>query len=107
MTETLISLISISFGIIGGNSFLVILKKYSFGFTGNSIGGVFGSIFFIKSFGRLGFDPNSIMQTGNFNLSLFIINCIISFCGGFIAIILIKKLQTKMNMKKGNNKIDS
>ena len=106
MTETLISLISITFGIIGGNSFLVILKKYSFGFTGNSIGGVFGGVFFIKSLGRLGFDPNSIMQTGNFNLSLFIINCIISFFGGFIVIILLKKLQIKMNTDRKNNKID-
>jgi len=99
MTETLISLISIVIGIIGGNSFLVVLKKYSFGFTGNSIGGVFGSIFFIKSFGRLGFDPVSIMQSGNFNFGLFIMNCIISFCGGFIAVILIKKLQAKMNVE--------
>lgn len=49
MTDTLISLISILFGIIGANSTEYIFKKYSFGITGNTIASVFGSVFLIKS----------------------------------------------------------
>lgn len=101
MTGTLISLISILIGIIGANSSGFILKKYSFGIIGNTIAGVFGSIFLFKSFGRLGFNPLSIMQNGTFNSSLFIINCIVSFFGGSIAVILISKLKNKMNNNNG------
>ncbi|WP_299251786.1 hypothetical protein [uncultured Lacinutrix sp.] len=97
MTDTLISLISILIGIIGANSTGYALKKYSFGLIGNTIAGVFGSIFLIKSFGRLGFNPFSIMENGAFHLWLFIINCIVSFLGGALAVILIKKLKHKMN----------
>ena len=97
MTATLISLISISVGIIGSNLIGFLYKKYSFGLIGNTIAGVFGSVFLIKSFGRLGFDPNSIIQSGSVNLVLFILNLIVSFIGGAIAIFLIYKLKTKMN----------
>ena len=97
MTDTLISIISIIIGIIGANLTGFVFKKYSLGLIGNTIAGVFGSIFLIKTFGRLGFDPKSIMQSGNVNLSLFILNSIVSFCGGVIAVILIHKLRTRMN----------
>ncbi|AUC82025.1 hypothetical protein [Lacinutrix sp. Bg11-31] len=97
MTDTLISLISILIGIIGANSAGYALKKYSFGLIGNTIAGVFGSIFLIKSFGRLGFNPFSIMKNETFHSWLFIINCIVSFLGGALAIIFIKKLKHKMN----------
>ncbi|MFK5877876.1 MAG: hypothetical protein QM478_00115 [Flavobacteriaceae bacterium] len=97
MTDTLISLISILIGIAGANSTGYIFKKYSFGIIGNTIAGVFGSIFFIKTFGRLGFDPKSIMLLGNVNYYLFIINSIVSYFGGSIAVILIFKLKNKMN----------
>ena len=97
MTETLISLISIFIGIAGANLTGVIFKKYSFGLIGNTIVGVFGSVFFIKSIGRLGFDPMSIMQSGNVNITLLIVNLIISFCGGMIAVILLKMLDKKIN----------
>lgn len=97
MTDTLISLISIFIGIIGANITGYIFKKYSFGIIGNTIAGVFGSIFLIKSFGRFGFDPKSIMQLGSINYSLFIINIIVSFLGGVIAVILISKLKNRMN----------
>ena len=97
MTDTLISLISIFIGIAGANSTGHFLKKYSFGIIGNTIAGVFGSVFLIKSFGRLGFDPKSIMQLGNVNPNLFIINSIVSFIGGALAVILISKLKNKMN----------
>ncbi len=97
MTDTLISLISILIGIVGANITGYIFKKYSFGIIGNTIAGVFGSILLIKSFGRLGFDPKSIMQFGNLNYNLFMINSIVSFFGGSIAVILISKLRTRMN----------
>ena len=97
MTETLISLVGIFIGIIGANLTGFAYKKYSFGLIGNTIAGVFGSIFFIKSFGRLGFDPISIMQHESVNYNLFIINMIVSFFGGAIALILIKKLKVKMD----------
>ena len=101
MTETIISLISILIGIIGANSTGFIFKKHSFGVIGNTIAGVFGSIFLIKSFGSLGFNPLSIMQNGTVNSSLFIINCIVSLFGGGFALISISKLKSKMNNNNG------
>ncbi|MFK5959032.1 MAG: hypothetical protein QM495_09220 [Lutibacter sp.] len=100
MTATLISLISILIGIIGANSAAFILKKYSFGIVGNTIAGVFGSIFFIKSFGRLGFDPMSIIKLGNIDFKLFTLNIIVSLFGGITAVILAKKLKKIMNSDK-------
>jgi len=99
MTTTLISLISILIGITGANTVGFILKKYSFGIIGNTIAGVFGSVFFIKLLGRLGFDPVSILQTGNVNSTLFIVNSMVSFFGGIIALILLKKLERRINKK--------
>lgn len=104
MTDTLISLISIMIGILGANLTGFIFKKYSFDLVGNTIAGVFGSILIIKSFGRLGFDPTSIMELGNTNWFLFFINAIASFSGGALSIIFIKKLQTDMNTKSENQK---
>ncbi|BAX81701.1 hypothetical protein [Labilibaculum antarcticum] len=97
MTDTLISLLSIIIGIIGANSSSLFFKKYSFGLIGNTIAGVFGSVFFIKSIGRLGFSPQAIMQTGSVNFNLFVINSVVSFCGGLVALILLSKLATKFN----------
>jgi len=93
MTATLISLISIFIGIIGANVTGYFFKKNSFGIIGNTIAGVFGSVFLIKLFGRLGFDPMSIMQLGHVNYNLFIINSIISLLGGVISAILVSKLK--------------
>ncbi|WP_452227840.1 MULTISPECIES: hypothetical protein [unclassified Lacinutrix] len=97
MTETLISLISILIGIIAANSTGVLFKKYSFGVIGNTIAGVFGSIFLIKSFGRLGFDPLSIMENGTFHTSLFIINGIVSALGGALGVLVINLIYKKLN----------
>jgi len=99
MTETLISLISILIGIIASNLLGYFMKKYSFGFTGNTLIGVFGSILLLKSFGRLGFNPWSVMKDGDFNGFLFTINLIVSALGGVFGLILIKKIYTKMNKK--------
>jgi len=97
MTETLISLLSIVIGILGANSSNLFFKKYSFGLIGNTIAGVFGSVFFIKSIGRLGFNPQAIMQTGTANINLLALNAIVSFGGGILAVILLNKLATKFN----------
>jgi len=97
MTPTIISLTSILIGISGANLAGYIFKTYSLGSIGNTISGVFGSAFFIKSFGRLGFDPISIMEFGNINYNLLIINFLVSFLGGVVAVILIHKLKTVMN----------
>ena len=96
MTDTLISLISILIGILGANTTSLTFKKFSFGLIGNTIAGVFGSVFLIKSFGRLGFDPKSIMQLGHANYCLLTLNVIVSFLGGALAVILISKLKNKM-----------
>ena len=97
MTHTLISLISIVIGIIGGNTAGYFFKNYSFGLVGNTIVGVFGSVFLIKSLGRLGFSPKFIMQSGNFDFFLFTLNSLISFLGGAIGVFLIFKLKKRMN----------
>ncbi|KIA90710.1 hypothetical protein [Kaistella jeonii] len=97
MTDTLISLLSILIGIIGANLIGYIFKKYSLGIIGNTIAGVFGSIFFIKMFGRLGFDPMSIMKTGTVNTLLFGINILVSFIGGVIGSVAAKWLKNKLN----------
>lgn len=102
MTGTLISLISIFIGIIASNVLGFYKKEYSFGFTGNTLVGVFGSIFLVKTFGRLGFDPWSIMQNQTFHLLPFIINCLVSLLGGALGLILIKKLSNKINKKNAN-----
>ncbi len=96
MTDTLLSLISIFMGIIGANIAGYLFKKYSFGLMGNTIAGVFGSIFLMKSLGRLGFDPKSIMQLGTLNYNLFAINSIVSFFGGVMAIFFIQTLKRKL-----------
>ena len=97
MTGTLISLISIFIGIIAANLFGLLKKKYTFNFTGNTLIGVFGSILLIKTFGRLGFDPWSIMNNGNFNGFLLIINLLVSALGGVLGLIFAKMLYNKMN----------
>ncbi len=100
MTQTIIALLSILAGIIGSNIFGQIFRKYSFGIIGNTILGVFGSIFFIKTFGRLGFDPNSIMETEKLNIILFAINILISLVGGGIAVFIASKIKNGMNSYK-------
>lgn len=100
MTETLISLLSILLGIIGAIATGVLFKKYSFGIVGNTIAGVFGSIFFIKLFGRLGFNPQSIMQDGIFHSLLFSVNCIVSFLAGSLGLVAIQLIKRKLNKEK-------
>jgi len=97
MTGTLISLISILVGIIAANTTGFIVKKYSFDTIGNTITGVFGSVFFIKSFGRFGFDPWSIMNNGDFDGLRLIVNILISAIGGILGLVLAKLIYNKIN----------
>ncbi|MBJ2174691.1 hypothetical protein JBL43_10620 [Aureibaculum sp. A20] len=97
MTDTLIAIISIFMGMLGANLLSFLIKKYSLGFTANTITGIFGSIFFIKSIGRLGFDPVTIMQSGEVNITLFSINMLVSLTGGAVGLILAKRIITKLN----------
>ena len=97
MTGTLISLISILIGIIAANATGFLIQKYSFGVIGNTIVGVFGSILFIKTFGRLGFNPWSIMNDGDFDGFRLIINLIVSALGGALGLVLAKMIYNKFN----------
>lgn len=97
MTDTLIALISIFIGLISANVFGFYVRKYSLGLIGNTIAGVFGSILFIKIFGRLGFGPKSIMQTGDVDGFLFAINMVVSILGGIMGLILARTFKNKMD----------
>lgn len=97
MTGTLISLISILIGIISANLFGKLFKKYTFGFKGNTLIGVFGSVLLIKSFGRLGLDPWSIMNDGDFDGLLLTINLLVSALGGVFGLMVAKIIYNKMN----------
>ena len=97
MTGTLISLISIFIGIMSSNVFGYFKKKYSFGFTGNTLIGVFGSILLVKTFGRLGFDPWHIMNDGDFDGLRLTINLFVSALGGVLGLIFAKMIYNKMN----------
>jgi uncharacterized membrane protein YeaQ/YmgE (transglycosylase-associated protein family) len=96
MTGTLISLINIILGIIAANIFGYFNEKFSFGFIGNTLIGVFGSIALIKSFGRLGFDPWSIMNDGDFDGFRLTINMLVSALGGIFGLILVKFISKKL-----------
>ena len=97
MTGSLISLLGIIAGIIGANIFGKIFKQYSFGITGNTIAGVFGSILFIKSIGRFGFDTNSIIKSSELDIMLLIVNLSISLIGGAVAVFIASKVNNRMN----------
>mgnify|MGYP003635080888 CR=1 FL=1 len=97
MTLTVIALLSIVSGIVGANIFGRIQSKYTFGLTGNTIAGVFGSIFIIKSFGRLGFNPYAIIEKGIVSWNLLAFNLIASIFGGVILILILTHLKRFMH----------
>jgi uncharacterized membrane protein YeaQ/YmgE (transglycosylase-associated protein family) len=99
MTHTLISLLSIVLGIIGANAAGYLFKKYSFGLTGNTIAGVFGSILLIKIFGRFGLSPEFILQTGTVDYLLLTSNFFVALCGGAIAVLLVAKVKNSIDKK--------
>jgi hypothetical protein len=97
MTSSLISLLSIITGIIGANIFGKVLEKYSLGLVGNTIAGVFGSIFLIKSIGRLGFDANTIMESAELNMIMLTLNLSIALSGGVIAVYIASRVINRIN----------
>ena len=97
MTGSLISLLSVIAGIIGANVFGKSFKKYSFGITGNTIAGVFGSILFIKSIGRLGFDANAIIESAELDIMLLTLNLSISLIGGAVAVFIASWVINRLN----------
>ncbi|MEP1489681.1 MAG: hypothetical protein ABJK28_14765 [Algibacter sp.] len=100
MIASFISLASIFIGIIGANITGIIFKKYSFGLTGNTIIGVFGSVFLVKLLGRFGLDPKLIIQSEIINYSLLTLNFFFSFLSGAITVFFsfkLKKIITKNN----------
>jgi len=94
MNEGFIALLSIFFGIIGANSIVIFRKESSLALKGNTLVGVFSSVFFIKSFGRLGFDPTSIVTHLDDQLWLLGINLTVSFFSGFFGVMLAQKVIT-------------
>tara|TARA_R110002153_G_scaffold167988_3_gene320684 strand:+ start:652 stop:948 length:297 start_codon:yes stop_codon:yes gene_type:complete len=97
MTGSLISLLSIFIGIIAANLLGYINKDYSFGITGNTLTGVFGSIFLIKTFGRFGFNAWSIMNNGDFDGYRLTINLLVSAMGGALGLVFVKMIYNKFN----------
>lgn len=51
----------------------------------------------IKIFGRLGFDPMTIMETGETNRVLFTIHMWVSILGGAFGVVTIKLIKSKLN----------
>lgn len=96
MTPTLLSLLSILFGIIGSNSIRLYKKKYSFNIAGNTIAGVFGSVLCIKTIGRLGIDPLSIVDSGVIDNGLLLLNLVVSFIGGTIFVVVLSTFKSKI-----------
>lgn len=97
MTGTLISLISIVIGIIAANLMGYFKEQYTFGVIGNTLIGVFGSVLLIKSFGRLGFNPWSIMNDGDFDGFRLAINMLVSAIGGVFGLVFAKWLKGKLS----------
>ncbi|WP_179335202.1 hypothetical protein [Winogradskyella costae] len=97
MTGTLISLISILVGILAANVFGYLKTKYTFGFKGNTLVGVFGSILLIKTLGRFGFDPWHIMNNGDFDGLRLTVNLFVSALGGVLGLLFVKWTYFKMN----------
>lgn len=99
MTATLISLISIAIGIISANLTGFFYKKKSLGLIGNSISGVFGSIFFMKLIAKCNLNIQNIIINHKFDITLFIIIIAISIFGGCISVIVLSKLKKRMNLE--------
>ncbi|MFT4752953.1 MAG: hypothetical protein ACI85Q_000489 [Salibacteraceae bacterium] len=96
MTHTIIALLSIVLGILGATLMGLRYSKYTLGFIGNSIAGVFGSVFITKSFGRLGVNPNAILATGETNIYLLVVHALISVLAGVLAVYLGAYLKNKL-----------
>ncbi len=99
MTESIISLLSIMFGVLSSNIYDKLKHYNNFDPVGYSISGVFGSILFIKSFGRFGFGPRAIMESGNVGINLLIINILVSILGGIVGGHVLNILRTRIKKR--------
>ncbi len=95
MTHTIISLVSILLGIIGANATPYFVKDITLGIEAKSILGVFGSVFLIKSLGRLGLNPQAIMASGVADMPSLFLNLAVSFLGGSLLVYIVNKLGFK------------
>jgi len=99
MNESLISLSSIFLAIIAIVFYVKIAKKNYFSLTANILISVFGSVFFTKLFGALGIKPSLIFSQNELNTLLLIAYYLISIFGGIIAVVSVKKITNKYNIK--------
>lgn|GEM_PF-713767 len=97
MIESLFSLLSVTFGIIGALGFAQLKKKYSSGLVANTIVGVFGSILMVKTVGKLGFDPRAITAQHTIHLTPLLINVMVCLISGAGALYLLAKIRAKNN----------
>ncbi len=58
---------------------------------------IYGSVLLIKSFGRLGFNPWSIMNDGDFDGFKLAINMLVSAIGGVLGLVFAKIINNKFN----------
>ena len=93
MNPSLIALLSIVFGILGGQLYAHRVR-WTMDLLWNTSAGVFGSILCIKIVGRLGFNPSSIVNQDS--LVLLMINLTFSFLGGILGVILLRIFREKM-----------
>ena len=96
MNASLIALISIFIGVLSANIFALRFKKYNFEFIGNTIVGVFGSVFFTKVISRFGIQPFAISANSSFNINLFITYLLFSIFGAIVFLIIAKKIVNKI-----------
>lgn len=94
MNESLISLLGIATGIFGMLVFTKIKNIRYFGFTGNIIASVFGSILFTKSVSRIGLNPTEIYANNHMNFKLLIAYLFISFLGSIFFLAILHKLNS-------------
>ncbi len=95
MNAGLIALLSISLGIFGANASRWIYKFHSFGLIGDSIIGVFGSVFVIKTIGRFGFNPAAIVANVDISIELLALNLLVSFFSGLYAVVIASRVKKK------------
>lgn len=100
MVASLISLTAILIGIISANITGFIFKKYYFGLTANTIIGVFGSVFFMKFFGRLGLKPDLVVYQENVNYFILIGIFLLAAIGAVIALLFSFKFKRFVKNKR-------
>ena len=94
INPSFISLIGILFGILGGNSIYYWSKITSLGLTGNSIVGVFSSVLYIKTIGR-------VFHLGSHSSFLIIGSIFIgSYIVGLVFVVLTKKVLSKFDIEE-------